>query len=495
MPSVQPPHAHCPPARRTVTGHEQDAPDALSGRERIALYESIMNATLSGVWVSDKNDTIQFANRAMETIAGISSPQIIGANLLTSFDTETIRHFLPYYHRAKRTLAPVSYEAVPIRTPAGRATYQSGSLVPIVRNGCFDGMITTVDDVTRRVMLEQEQQRRRLDLESMVAARTSELQRMNEQLRSQEAALHRSREFLERIIEGSLDGIVVTEIDGRITKANHAYCDMHCVDQAEVLGTHVIEDFIPAPGTSETTAGDIVVIDADALHRDYEHVRTALFASGRSASHKTFRRRWDGRLFHAEISASLLYNDRQAPIGAVGIIRDTTSQYRWERRMSAVNRELEHRVRERTAELELSRQRLEETNTAMKVLLSKREQEQLDMADSIYANMQHLIMPCLTKLRHACADRRQTNLLDILTTSLNDLTSPFAKTLCSSSLGLTATETRIVELIRTGKRSSDIAAHLSISVSTLQSHRKNIRRKLGLHHTKKNLYSYLQSIS
>jgi nitrogen fixation/metabolism regulation signal transduction histidine kinase len=36
------------------------------------LYESIMDGITSGVWASDKNDIIYYANKAMEMIAGVT---------------------------------------------------------------------------------------------------------------------------------------------------------------------------------------------------------------------------------------------------------------------------------------------------------------------------------------------------------------------------------------------------------------------------------------
>lgn len=56
---------------------------------------------------------------------------------------------------------------------------------------------------------------------------------------------------------------------------------------------------------------------------------------------------------------------------------------------------------------------------------------------------------------------------------------------------LTPTQLRVAFLIRQGKSSKEVADRLGISVSTVQWHRKHIRRKLQLTHTDKNLVSSL----
>lgn len=119
-------------------------------RQNKEFYESIIESILNGVWVSDKNDVIYYTNKGMELIAGIPSEEIVGARVLTDFPEDTLAFFKPRYLKAKDTLEVVQYDAIPVTTPVGRSSYQSGWLVPKVKEGCFDGMICTVEDVTER---------------------------------------------------------------------------------------------------------------------------------------------------------------------------------------------------------------------------------------------------------------------------------------------------------------------------------------------------------
>lgn len=60
---------------------------------------------------------------------------------------------------------------------------------------------------------------------------------------------------------------------------------------------------------------------------------------------------------------------------------------------------------------------------------------------------------------------------------------------------LTARELRVVDLIRRNASSKEIAQIMNISTRTVESHRENIRRKLGLAGTRNNLYACLKSLS
>ena len=57
------------------------------------FYENIIEGVQDGIWVTDKNDVIFYANSAMEKIAGVPRDQIQGNNVLKDFPEETIVEF------------------------------------------------------------------------------------------------------------------------------------------------------------------------------------------------------------------------------------------------------------------------------------------------------------------------------------------------------------------------------------------------------------------
>ena len=107
--------------------------------------------------------------------------------------------------------------------------------------------------------------------------------------------------------------------------------------------------------------------------------------------------------------------------------------------------------------------------------------------------MKELAEPYLEKLKNSGLDERQKAFTGILEAHLKDIISPFSRQLASKYLGLTPTEINVANLIKQGKKTKDIAFFLNLSKRTIEVHRRNIRKKLHLNNSKKNLRSYLLS--
>ncbi len=136
---------------------------------------------------------------------------------------------------------------------------------------------------------------------------------------------------------------------------------------------------------------------------------------------------------------------------------------------------------------------LKEVNTALKVLLEHQDQEKNDIHENIMANVKKLILPYIDEMKKGRLDAEKETYLDIIKSNLENLVSPFVKTLSSVSQWLTPREIQIADLIKHGKTSKEIAALLGVSVHAVSVHRYSIRRKLGLLNEKINLRSYLQT--
>jgi PAS domain S-box-containing protein len=175
-------------------------------------------------------------------------------------------------------------------------------------------------------------------------------------------------------------------------------------------------------------------------------------------------------------------------------VKDITELKKTEEMLRKGHDRLEYRVAERTKELNLQTRHLEEANTALKVLLEKRNKDKKDMEEKILANISELVLPYLQKAKRRATDDKLQTYLKILETNLTNIISPFSSRLSSKYLKLTASEIKVADLVKHGKRTKEAAELLNVSVKTVETHRVNIRKKLGLTNKRANLRTYLLSI-
>ncbi|MGB5217460.1 MAG: PAS domain S-box protein [Smithella sp.] len=148
------------------------------------------------------------------------------------------------------------------------------------------------------------------------------------------------------------------------------------------------------------------------------------------------------------------------------------------------------------AENELKRfaEDLEDANIALRVVMNQRNIDQKDFEEKLQTNINELVMPYVKKIKKADPDDRIMKYMSILEKNLQDVLSPFMRDFQSAYKNLTPQEIHIVDMIRNGKSSKDIAKILNASEHTIMTHRNNIRKKLRLVNSKTNLRSHILSL-
>lgn len=200
--------------------------------------------------------------------------------------------------------------------------------------------------------------------------------------------------------------------------------------------------------------------------------------------------------------------------GANVVAHFVTEQKENERELEQYRQQLEALVQERTQELSLTNQklreeivrgretanelrlktgRLEELNTAMRVLLDKRNEDRLRTEENIRVNLAQLIEPYLDRLGKSGLNAMQKQYLDVIRMNIGEVIGAPMPELSAKYYIFSPTELQVANLIRKGRTTKEMARLLNLSPRTVESYRESIRRKLGLKNRKVNLRTYLST--
>ena len=135
-----------------------------------------------------------------------------------------------------------------------------------------------------------------------------------------------------------------------------------------------------------------------------------------------------------------------------------------------------------------------ELNTALNVLLKKRDRDKRELEQSIMLNIKEMVTPYVKKLQKSILSDDQIMLLGLIDANLEEITSQLTMKLSIPQLGLSPTEIKVANYVKRGKNSKDIAALLGVSFKTIKNQRNSIRKKLGIAGKKINLRTYLLAL-
>jgi PAS domain S-box-containing protein len=301
------------------------------------------------------------------------------------------------------------------------------------------------------------------DQQSGIHKITSSLRDITERKRA-ERGLRESEIWYRTLFETTTAATAIVEEDTTISLINTAYEKLSGYSKEEIEGKKSFTEFV--------SKDDLKKVGKYHMLRRMEH--------------DTAPRNYEFKFVNRDGEVKTIYMTAGAILGtkkSVASLLDISER-----------KEAEKLLKKKGHELKLKSHKLEELNTALKVLLKRVEEDKATLEDNVLANVKNIILPHIEQLKKVVRDRGKGH-VSALESSLTEIISPFSKKLSAQYLNFTAKEILISSFIKEGKTTKEIAEILHISPGTVNFHRNNIRKKLHLKNKDTNLQSYLCSLS
>jgi PAS domain S-box-containing protein len=397
---------------------------------RVALlFKALVQNAFDVIKVVDTANRTLYSSPSVTSVLGYHPRELLGTNPLDFVHPEDLPHAL-------RALEQVTLEGGMVRVGAIRARHKDGSwrTLEVIATNLIDdedvhGIVLNYRDITERIAVEME--------------------------------LRRTHERCEKAFRNSPDSITMTYLDnGEFVETNHGFERITGYSRSEVVGKTSLELGL---WKHAERRGELV----DLLTRE-GHVRNFSMDVVTKG----------GSVRSCLVSAELIELDRRRCMLAV--TRDVTDA-----------RTADERLRETTEKLRRDHVELVRKNIALNEVLEHLQKEKEQFRHELCASVENLVRPVLKKLRESGSvsareiERLQHNLDEVTGRHLDQFRNNLAK--------LTPRELDIMELIRAGRSSKQIAESLGLSSQTVHKHRQSIRRKLQIDHREINLAAYLRS--
>ncbi len=201
---------------------------------------------------------------------------------------------------------------------------------------------------------------------------------------------------------------------------------------------------------------------------------------------KTFLKKVQLALEQFDLKQNLKRKTNELEISHEKLRKEIIERKHYENLLHKANDQLEEQVQKRTHDLKVK-------NLALNEILSQLEIEKKRIKKAVESNIEVSIFPIVHKLREN-GDKDNTQLLNLLEKSLNDINNEFGLNVSNPLNKLTPREIEICDMVKGHLSNKQIADLLKVSPGTIESHRLKIRKKLGLAQKKINLTSYLKNL-
>ncbi len=398
-------------------------------RDSEEFISSLLNNSPHPILVINPDTSVRYVSPALETLTGFSSEEIIGRKAPYPWWTEETMQKTGEDLQESMRKGAKKLEALFQKKNGERFRVEITS-VPIRENGVFKYYLASWVDITDRKQAEE--------------------------------ALRESEGKLNAMLQSIGDHMSMMDKDLNIIWTNKTAKGIFGND---VIGKKCYETYHQRKEPCEP----------------YPCITLKAFQDGKIHEHDTQVIDKDGKKIFFHCTANVALRDKEGkPTAVLEISRDTT-----EHKQAALV------LIERGKELENKTHELEEVNAALRVLLKHRDEDKKDLEDKVVSNVKKLVFPYVEKLNNSRLNDRQMVYLNIIKSNLEDIIAPFLQQLSSKYSDLTPNEIQVAGFVKDGKTTKEIAELLNSSTGTIDFHRNNLRKKLGLRNTKTNLRFFL----
>ena len=364
-----------------------------------------------------------------------------GYDIQTISGKKTIYEFiLPQYHKLVReciegvykTKRQSHYEIKGMGTD-GNIRYYSTKISPLIKDNEIKSTIHIARDITERKKAEEKQ-----------------------------IATNREKAAY---LDAMADGVIVHDSKGNVVAVNPTWERMHGYKREEVEKLSPQEFFTK-------------IMPPDSIQKA-QSILKAILEKGTNGNAELSVHAKDGRKFPTLISFSPLTDEKGNFKGMIVSAKDITER-----------KKMEEKLKEDTLKLQGQKMALERKNLTLEELLEHMERAKNKIKEDITTNIEELIIPILEKLELKGVSQKYIKLLYHY---LEELSLSFGRKITQSNK-LSPREVEICSTIKGGLSSKEISELLNISYKTIDKHRRNIRKKLGISKKRVNLVTFLQKL-
>lgn len=278
---------------------------------------------------------------------------------------------------------------------------------------------------------------------------------LESQIRERTMVLERSQKLLQTVFQGVGKGVVLVDDELEVVESNQKACEIFGRNENNIVGANILS----------LCRGEDQPHLADLLYTLEDYQITSKELTGVY---------FDKSTFPAVFTVSSISHNNQK--FWIVITEDISEQKRLQQQL------LNEKVR------------TDEANITLRNVLKNIQDEKNDLAGRISRVVVNDILPALHRLGAEARGETSSATLRYVESLLASLTSGTNIEVSPAVLRLSKTELKVCRLIQSGLGSKEICSEMNLSFDTIQTHRRNIRKKLGLSGSRDvSLYGYLST--